>query len=209
MASRKFGAYLLYSSLLSILFELFFFQIFYDTPRYSGPYPLLGAVLYLYHVYTPRLHPKFFGVLGMDFSEKALTYGLCFQVMASGGVSTAIPTLFGFLAGMICVNISKNELPDFVYSVCGTLGKVFVEDAPAVMMARSVQRAGRSRRGQQQRGGNAAGAPAVPRPRQPSPPPEEAIEQLTSMGFERAAVIRALEMSGNNVEAAANRLLAG
>ena len=139
------------------------------------------------------------------------------QIIVSGGISTIVPTVFGFVAGMLCVNLSKNELPDFVYSICGTLGKAFVDDAPAVMMARSVQRAGRSRRGttggqQQPRGsGNAAmAAPAVQQPRQPpAPPPEEAIEQLTSMGFDRTAVIRALEMSGNNVEAAANRLLSG
>jgi hypothetical protein len=71
------------------------------------------------------------------------------------------------------------------------------------MMARSVQRVGRSRRGNDVR--QRAAAPAAAQP--PPPPSEEAIEQLTSMGFEREAVIRALQMSGNNVEAAANRLL--
>lgn len=208
MGSRKFGAYILYSSLLSTIFELLFFNIFFDTERYSGPYPQLGAVLYLFHRYTPRLHPKFFGILGFDFSEKSLTYGLCLQIIFSGGLGTIIPTVFGFLAGMLSVNLSNNELPDFVYSTCAVLGKVFVDEAPAVMMARSVPRAGRSRRGTGQRNVASTSAPA-PSPQTPSPPPEEAIEQLTSMGFEREAVIRALQMSGNNVEAAANRLLMG
>lgn len=72
-------------------------------------------------------------------------------------------------------------------------------------MARSVQRGGnRPRRAPN--GGRAA-APAAPRP--PPPPPEEAIAQLTSMGFDRQAVIRALQQTDNNVEAAANRLLMG
>ena len=211
MGSRKFGAFILYSSLLSTLFELLFFNIFFDTERYSGPYPQIGAVLYLFHRYTPRLYPKFFGVLGFDFSEKAVTYGLCMQVIFSGGLSTIIPTVFGVLAGMISVGLSVNELPDFVYTICGTLGKSIIDDAPAVMMARSVQRAGRAR-GSGGRGGRndtRNATPAVQQPPQPPPPPsEEAIEQLTSMGFDREAVIRALEMSTNNVEAAANRLLA-
>lgn len=208
MGSRKFGAYILYSSLFSTFFELVFFNIFFDTERYSGPYPQLGAVLYLFHKYTPRLHPKFFGILGFDFSEKSLTYGLCFQVIFSGGLATVLPSVFGLLAGMLSVNLNNYELPDLVYSACAALGKVFVDEAPAVMMARSVQRAGRSRRGTGQRNVASSSPPALP-PRLPSPPPEEAIEQLTSMGFERENVITALQMSGNNVEAAANRLLMG
>ena len=39
---------------------------------YAGPYPTLGALLYLFYRYTPRLHPRFFGVLGFHISEKAI-----------------------------------------------------------------------------------------------------------------------------------------
>ena len=76
------------------------------------------------------------------------------------------------------------------------------------MMSRSVQR-GVERGNRQQRtpvGGNGV-APVAPRP--PPPPSEEAITQLTSMGFDRQAVIRALQQTDNNVEGAANRLLIG
>ena len=41
------------------------------------------------------------------------------------------------------------------------------------------------------------------------PPSEDAIANLVGMGFERQAVIRALQASGNNIEVAANRLLSG
>lgn len=219
MGSRKFGAFIIYSSVLSTIFELVFFNIFFDTERYSGPYPQLGAVLAMYHKFTPRLHPKFFGVLGYDFSEKSLTYGLCAQVILSGGLSTAIPTIFGFISGMLSVSLSQYELPEIVYTAAGTLSKAFVDDAPAIMMARTVQRGGRN---QQRRASNgarggrgatagapAAALPAVQPPRPPQPPPEEAIAMLTSMGFDREAVIRALQQADNNVEAAANRLLMG
>lgn len=43
----------------------------------------------------------------------------------------------------------------------------------------------------------------------PDPPSPDAIETLTAMGFDRDAVIRALRLSDNNVEHAANRLLSG
>jgi hypothetical protein len=73
-------------------------------------------------------------------------------------------------------------------------------------MSRSVQRG--AERGNRPRrvvdGGRATTLAAVQRP---SSPPEEAIDQLTNMGFERQAVIRALQQTDNNIEAAANRLM--
>jgi hypothetical protein len=75
------------------------------------------------------------------------------------------------------------------------------------MMSRSVQRG--VERGNRPRravdGGRATPPATVHRP--PPTPPEEAIDQLTSMGFERQAVIRALQQTDNNIEAAANRLM--
>lgn len=204
MGSRRFGAFIVYVSFLSTILELVFFNIFFDTERYSGPYPQLGAVLALYHKFTPRLHPKFFGILGYDFSEKSITYGLCAQVMLSGGMSTIVPTMIGFLSGMLCVNFSENQLPEFVYSLAAIIGNaLLVDEAPAIMMSRSVQRGAGGGGGNRPR---RAAAPPTPRA-PPPPPPEEAITMLTSMGFEREAVIRALQQTDNNVEAAANRLM--
>ncbi|KAL7548335.1 hypothetical protein ACHAWF_011622 [Thalassiosira exigua] len=198
MGSRRFGAFIVYSSVLSTILELIFFNVFF-IERYSGPYPQLGAVLALYHRYTPRLHPKFFGVLGCDFSEKSLTYGLCAQVVLSGGLSTLVPAAIGFLSGMLTVGWSASGLPEFVNSLCQFVGKPFVDEAPAIMMTRSVQRGAdrgnRVRRAPYPNAG-AAAAPAAPRP--PPPPPEEAIAQLTGMGFDRQAVIRALQQTDNN-----------
>jgi len=217
MGSRRFGAFIVYTSVLSTFLELVVFNLFFDIERYSGPYPQLGAVLALYHTFTPRLHPKFYGVLGYDFSEKSLTYGLCAQVLLSGGLSTIVPMAVGFLSGTLSVNLSENELPELVYSFGQSIGKSFADEVPAVMMSRTVQRG--AERGNRPRrapsgGGRAAApvagpaaAPMAPRP--PPPPPEEAIGQLTSMGFERQAVVRALQQTDNNVEAAANRLLMG
>ena len=214
MGSRKFGAFIIYTSILSTVMELLFFNIFFDIERYSGPYPQLGALLALFHKVTPRMHPKFFGVLGYDFSEKSITYALCAQVVLFGGFSTIIPTFFGFISGLLAVKWSESELPNFVYTIAGLIGKVITDDAPAVMMSRSVQRGGANRTRHaptetRAAAAAAAAAPPVQPPRPPPPPPEEAIAQLTSMGFDRESVIRALQQTDNNVEAAANRLLMG
>jgi hypothetical protein len=45
------------------------------------------------------------------------------------------------------------------------------------------------------------------RPNDPTPPSEENVTFLTSMGFSRDRVMRALQTTGNNVEAATNLLL--
>jgi len=38
--------------------------------RSSGPYTILGSTLYLFHRYTPRLHPRIVSILGFELSEK-------------------------------------------------------------------------------------------------------------------------------------------
>ncbi len=53
------------------------------------------------------------------------------------------------------------------------------------------------------------GMGAGPRRGAPSPPPEDAIQQLMALGFDRDRSIQALQTTNNNVEAAANRLLNG
>lgn len=114
-----------------------------------------------------------------------------------------------WISGMLSVKLSENGLPDFVYSLSQFLGRAFVDEAPAIMMSRSVQRGAERGNRPPQRAPNdgRAAAPAAPRP--PPPPPEDAIAQLTGMGFDRPAVVRALQQTDNNVEAAANRLLMG
>ena len=128
MGSRRFAAFIVYTSVLSTIFELVFFNVFFDVERYSGPYPQLGAVLALYHRFTPRLYPQFFGILGINFSEKSLTYGMCAQVILFGGVGTIVPTFVGFVSGILCVNFSENELPEVVYTFGQFLGKSIVDE---------------------------------------------------------------------------------
>ena len=242
MGTARFVTYLLLANILSTFLELCLATFYPLTDvRFSGPYPSLGAVLYLYHVYAPRLHPKFYGMLGLDFSEKSLTYFFALQVLLSGGWGTLQPALCGAVAGYLVrspvLPLSKMELPDGFF---GWLDR----DVPQTVSARRPMPAGRGGGAAQQRqrlapgdmmggggfgggfgggggggfgggggggggGGAAAAMAAAQQPPPPPPPSDEAIGQLTAMGFERQAVVRALGQTDNNVEAAANRLLAG
>ena len=232
MGTKKFGSFFfvkcfLLSTMLQLLSLILLDGFFTNGGQYSfylspGPYSLIGSLLYLYHVYTPRLYIKFIGILGFDFSEKFMTYFFTFITVYSQGLSSIIPTVCGFVASWI--SISPNNvygqweciLPNFVHGLAHSVAKVFGLDqlvTTTVFLSRSTPRT--SHNGRPAR--NVGGAPPPPPPAQPQfqpmppsqPPSQESIEQLTAMGFERDAVVRALGATDNNVEAAANRLLSG
>jgi len=199
----------------------------------GGPYDLVGILLFLYYKYTPRLYPKFMGILGIDLSEKSIKFFLGIMCLfytnqnqiindedstqrqtTSGLWFSFVPGICGMIASLLCSSsallppISRLELPDPFYLLCSRiLGPVFIEERP-------VQRVVRRQRQQPTQGAGARLAPATPvaqpqfqRPPTPPPPSEEAISNLTAMGFDREDVIRALRQSDNNTEIAANRLL--
>lgn len=210
MGTRKFATFLFFVSILSTGWEVLFAQVLAIPLKFSGPYPWIGALFILFHMYTPRMHPRFFGILGFHFSEKSIQYAFCIQVASSGWLGTILPTLSGMIAGYLASShrlpFSKIEIPDFLCRHATRMGERFVEDPPPILSA--VQP--RTRVGATPGGEFAAPAPRPPRPvAPPSPPSEVAIEQLTSMGFDRESVIRALQRNNNNIERAADRLLSG
>lgn len=226
MGTQKFASYLfLKSMILATIFQLLMLGCLDNIPRTftAGPYPQIGALLFLFHLYTPRIHPKFFGILGLDTSEKAFTYFFIFQLVFSGGASTVIPTLCGFVAGMLSISaktpLGRSDLgfPQFIHRLCSIVGHALGLDnlyscpivAPRLRMS-SVS-SGTNSGGGRLVPDNISASAVVPaqQPIPASPPSESLIEQLTVMGFERNAVIRALRATDNNPEAAANRLLTG
>lgn len=199
--------------------------------RSSGPYTILGSTLYLFHRYTPRLHPRIVSILEFELSEKAFTYFFALQVIGSHGYYSVIPTFCGYIAGFLycskALPISKWEFPDFVYRCSYSIVSPFVESQPSALtfvydMGRGANRprgvvpntaaSWNSSRGDTDRRNS---RPLVhPPPSQneslpPSPPSEEAIETLMAMGFDHESVVRTLQQCDNNVEVAANRLLGG
>lgn len=210
MGTRKYCVFLLGVNVVAILAEIIASELFLEYGlRYSGPYRVLGALLGMFHRFAPRLYPRFFGILGFHFSEKTIAYLFAAQIIFYNGLSSIIPSTCGFLAGclMSAPPCSQLDVPDFVASVGASIGERFFDGHPSPVLPR------------QQRGGNrrhdtAAAGPvnnhrAMPQPASPLPPPDSMVEQLTSMGFERDAVVRALRASHNNLEQAAERLLSG
>ncbi len=77
MGSRKFSTFLCFVCCIGITWEILLSGFLlpsnadsFGSIRSSGPYSLLGAMLYLFHKYTPRLHPRIVSVLGFELSEK-------------------------------------------------------------------------------------------------------------------------------------------
>jgi hypothetical protein len=206
MGTRKYCMWLTGVALLSMAFQIVAAQLYAAGLTYSGPYPTLGALVLMFHLYTPRLHPRFFGMFGLHFSEKSMSYAFCAQIMFYRGYDSLVPCICGAISAFLITTFaSKLDVPDFLAATVTAALVRFVDDPPAPIVQRPAARAGR--------GGAPTAAPpraaAAPIFEQLPPPPESAIEQLTSMGFDREAVLRALAQSHNNVERAADRLLSG
>jgi hypothetical protein len=216
MGTRKFLLLLVMTNVFTMMLELTTMLSFDMLDlQYSGPYPILGAMILLYVKYTPRLHPRFVSVLGFAFSEKSLSYFLCVYVVGYEGMFTLIPTVLGMLAAYVFVHFQW-DFPNFIVSAFKPLEGLFallVDPPPRVYApllqaqnARGAPRGNDPFAQQQPQRRAVRPVDAVP---PPPPPPEEAIEQLTAMGFERQRVLDALQTTHNNVEHAADRLLSG
>lgn len=163
---------------------------------YSGPYPLLGACLWLYYRYTPRLYPNFVSVLGFTASEKVFYYLWFAQVLYPEGLRPA------FLGAAACALFFKLDLQfpaAFAKQVSNLLHHI--EAPPRVMLSVGAQAHGGDAGLAQ---AAAAARPAPPRPVEADP---AAVEQLLMMGFDQDQVVRALQVHNNNVQRAADQLL--
>jgi len=118
MGTRKFTSFLLFKCLpVSTILQCLLLELSdlsdNNTSESSfapGPYPHIGALLYLYHRYTPKQHPRLFGLLGIHFSEKAFIYGLALQSTISSGWYSVLPVAVGYLAGRFATSPSLHTL---------------------------------------------------------------------------------------------------
>jgi len=224
MGSRKFFSFIFLKMIvIATLLQLLSFKILpFNVRAYApGPYPHLGCLLYLFHVYAPSLHPNFFGFFGFNFSDKALTYAACLYLMLNGGLASAIPTFCGYLGGLVSdtpkLPLAKLDFSDNMYSLAANIiqyfGFIDRDGQSSILPGRRGLVSQRNVRNNNNRQ-RLVPPPGLEQPQfqpMPTPPPPDpaSIEQLTSMGFEREAVIAALKNAHNNVEAAANLLLSG
>jgi hypothetical protein len=112
MGTRKFVLFWLIVHGLTVVQEMVFLQgldarnLVLDAPHptrlvYSGPYCLLAALFTLYHMYAPRIHPRFFSALGFHFSEKTFYYVWYAQLILTGGWNVLLPIGAGTIATII------------------------------------------------------------------------------------------------------------
>ncbi|KAJ0399319.1 hypothetical protein ATCC90586_000453 [Pythium insidiosum] len=76
MGSRKFGSMIFFIWTISALLQL---SALLSMPSLArrlppGPYAVLGALTVFFIKYLPRLHPKAYSIVGINFSDKSSTY---------------------------------------------------------------------------------------------------------------------------------------
>lgn len=226
MGSRKFGAFLLVSTAVSMSLQAAVLLRFPALRAISGgPYGVIFSIMVLYYACVPKIQPRLFGVLGLDFSNKGIYYLLGLQLMLNDGWRSAVPSLSGLMAGCAyrshVTGLSNWRVPAYVVRLLAPLGALLETRRPPGLPGDALPPEWRAGDGVGANGGHqerligdpfggAWGRNAAPAAQAlTQPPPEESIEVLVQMGFSRDAALRALQRSGNDVQRAANVLLAG
>jgi hypothetical protein len=177
-----------------------------------GPYGFVFAML-AHFFFLPRLIPRHFTILGVDFSDKSMSYFMALQLAAGSGWASAVPALSGVAAGLLltCSPLRRLKMPGVINGLCGGFGALFGTDPePTRHRVRHGPRQGRRRApGGPRQGGNDVGEGIAAGFELPPRPSEDAVASLVQMGFAREAALEALVATQNNVQAAANRLLGG
>mmetsp|Transcript_7286 Transcript_7286/g.7508 ORF Transcript_7286/g.7508 Transcript_7286/m.7508 type:complete len:316 (+) Transcript_7286:223-1170(+) len=227
---RKFGSLLCLSYLISILTQLAAIVLASMTGHHllltPGPFFFIFSLLPLFYQYIPRLHPLRISLLGLILSEKSWVYLLATQLLLCEGERSVMASIGGGLAGYLYLieglGFEEFRTPNIVEApfraVYGLVSGFFHFPGLTGRETERVRGGGREReRGRGMFGGlnhmmypeGPAGGGGGGFEGAPSPPSEDSISVLTSIGFDRPAAIRALGMAGNNVEMAANILLSG
>lgn len=171
----------------------------------SGPYFLVYGLLALYHAHIPRVHPSQYTLLGsIVFSEKTWIYLLALHLSLCMGTQSLLPAASGLLVGHLYARdwlaLQSWRLPAAVERVLGVVWGFVARLVPTGTPARGGPRVAPP--------GGPGAPPSAPPMGRAEAPPEEAITLLcSSLGVERSAAIEALQVTGNNVDAAANFLL--
>ena len=122
MGSKKFGAFLVFSFLVSTLVNVAAVTVassigYYLVPS-SGPFSLIYGLLMFYYWHIPKLHSTQYAILGMDLSEKSWIYLVAAQLLFSDGVPSVVSGLSGMLAGYLYetdgFGLQSFRLPRFV-----------------------------------------------------------------------------------------------
>lgn len=167
----------------------------------SGPYGLVFGLFGLFHRMVPVTRPRCFSVAGIHFSDKALMYALGLQLLVARGRRSAYPALLGLGFGVAylgdALRLHAVQLP--------AIGPFAPRYDAAVADAGDDDGAGDDGAG----GALAAADAPATEPRFEALEPSEAhVASLVAMGFDRDRAFAALLACNDNVERAADQLLA-
>ncbi|KAJ1462995.1 hypothetical protein M885DRAFT_504485 [Pelagophyceae sp. CCMP2097] len=174
----------------------------------SGPYALVFGLFALYYAYVPAVQPRLFGLLGCDVSDKHVMYVVGLQLLSNKGLDSAVAAATGAAAGALylsdALGLQRLALPQRLFGARrprpaaprrnATPARPPLHDARRLFPTPFTD-----------------DAPFAESPFADAPvaPTEAHVEQLTNMGFDRDLATDALRTCHDDVEAAANRLLAG
>ena len=80
MGSIKFASYTILST-LGLTIQIVFLVCFSPRRLTSGPLPIICSLLIPFFAHIPKLSPRYFSILGVDFSDKTFTYLLAFAII--------------------------------------------------------------------------------------------------------------------------------
>ncbi|KAI5560218.1 hypothetical protein BDE02_16G032200 [Populus trichocarpa] len=205
IGSNKYLVFILFSVIVSLLFEIFAVALLKDPSANlltSGPYGLIFASFVPFYFDIPvstRFH-----IFSNHFSDKSFIYLAGVQLLLSSWKRSILPGICGILAGSLyrlnIFGIRKAKFPEFIASFFSQLSWPST-GSPQGPTTRNVTGSARSHAGRHVER-------TYPAPMAPSTEPtEDAIATLVSMGFDRSSARQALVQARNDINTATNILL--
>uniref|UniRef100_A0A6N2NJ97 UBA domain-containing protein n=1 Tax=Salix viminalis TaxID=40686 RepID=A0A6N2NJ97_SALVM len=203
IGSSKYLVFILFSVIVSLLFEVFAVALLKDPSANlltSGPYGLIFASFVPFYFDIPVSTQ--FHVYSVHFSDKSFIYLAGVQLLLSSWKRSILPGICGILAGSLyrlnLFGIRKAKFPEFTASFFPRLSWPSM-GSPRGATTRNVTGSAPSHAGRHR---------TSPAPMAPSTePPQDAIATLVSMGFDRSSARQALVQSRNDINIATNILL--
>ena len=151
MGSIKFASYTILSATLGLTIQLAFLVCFSPRRLTSGPLPIICSLLIPFFAHIPKLSPRYFSILGVDFSDKTFTYLLALQLLLNDGMSSFASGLSGFLVGVVysaeVLPLHSWRVPSFIST--GASRFIMPWLGSSAPWARDARRAEQARRQQQ------------------------------------------------------------
>jgi len=225
MGSSKFGGFTAVVISLSTLVQIATYVILPGVKFAPGPYSFIFACFVLFWTEVPATYR--FRLAGISATDKLFTYILGLQLLFSNSPHSVLSGICGILSGLIyrseSLGLQKFRLPKFVNNLFKRFVLPMVESSrPSSQRPTTIPISNNRPAAAPPTFANTTfgvqgypeqllpGATHMNFPTPPalrSPPSEESIELLTSMGFQRQEVLDALARCNNNVEMATHILL--